>query len=176
MMLFCDETKFNASHWPAMWDAWVVSDPYSMADSSKGSSSNLPELKHFWGSVRGSSKDGHIFGRNHAISNQGSFHGWQHISMILCFSDDRGAFDDDDVWVYEGIALPGNRIMMGRWSQATTEHPLPDDYQCGPFLLWNVDESTVEPDFRPEEAWEFTATIKNPMFSSLPFADILGEE
>jgi hypothetical protein len=173
MTFFCDETKFNAEHWPLLWDEWVKSDPYGVTKSEKPSS-NQPELKHFWGTVRGS-KEGHVFGRNHAMSNQGNFHGWQHISMVVCFSDDQGAFDDDDIWVYEGIALPGNRIMLGRWSQPTIDQVLPDDYQCGPFILWNVDKSTAEPAIGSEEAWEFSSTIINPIFSSLPVSDVLDE-
>jgi hypothetical protein len=171
MTLFCDETKFDTEQWPIAWDAWVQSDPYSVADKSKGFLGSQPELKHFWGTIRGS-KEGHLFGRNHAMSNQGNFHGWQHISMVICFSDEQGAFDDDDVWIYEGIALPGNRIMIGRWSQPAMEYPLTDDYQCGPFIFWNVEESTAEPAVDAGEAWEFCSTIDNPLFSSLPASDI----
>ena len=95
--------------------------------------------------------------------------------MIVCFSDDQGAFDDDDVWVYEGIALPGNHVMMGRWSQPTEERELSDDYQCGPFILWNVDISAGNASISgvdAAEAWDFSTTITNPLFSSLPVVDI----
>lgn len=167
MTLFSDESIFSAKDWPVSWDTLVQSDTYSVP---KGDAlpKNRPTVKHFWGSIRGS-KNGHLYGRNHAISNQGDFHGWQHISMIVAFSDAQDAFNEDDIWVYEGITLPGNQTMMGRWSQISEEVPRPPDYQCGPFMFWGVPESTAEPEIKADDAWNFRELIDSPIFSSLPF-------
>ena len=43
---------------------------------------------------------------------------------------------DDECWCYEGVILPGGKVILGRWW-----HPLEegDDFVAtGPFIFWNV--------------------------------------
>ncbi|KAG8533295.1 uncharacterized protein KY384_002078 [Bacidia gigantensis] len=52
--------------------------------------------------------------------------------------DDIGIIDDD-CWCYEGIILPGGKIMVGRWW-----HPLDEEEfsSMGPFIFWSVDNKS----------------------------------
>lgn len=48
----------------------------------------------------------------------------------------------DSIWAYEGVVLPGGKIILGRWW-----HPLHGDDEemySGPFILWNVDTPKLE--------------------------------
>lgn len=112
-----------------------------------------------------------MFGRIHAVSNQDEFHGWQRVCIIACFENKHKEFDPLDVWVYEGVVLPGGRVIIGRWMQPTIDPLDPKSRESGPFLFWNVDQSTAEPEIYADEAWAFSATIDDPLFSSLPFPD-----
>ena len=47
--------------------------------------------------------------------------GWQRISFMKHFLNDYDQVDEDDLWAYEGVALPGGRIILGRWWGATVE-------------------------------------------------------
>ena len=45
---------------------------------------------------------------------------------------------DNDCWCYEGIVLPGGKIILGRWW-----HPLEDNgdlQSVGPFIFWNTEK------------------------------------
>jgi hypothetical protein len=173
MTFFANEEKFGAQHWPAIWDSWLNSDPYAMPHpTTKAPQQNRPELKHFWGTSRGL-KAGHMFARLHAVHNQGDFHGWQRVSLIKCFEDKNGNFNGEDVWVYEGVVLPGGRIIIGRWMEPySTLLDADDALNSGPFLFWNVDRGTAQPAITADEAWAFSATIDDPLFQSLPIPDM----
>jgi len=42
--------------------------------------------------------------------------GWQRVTMMKYFVDPiTGHMDDDALWAYEGVVLPGGQIMVGRW-------------------------------------------------------------
>lgn len=52
-------------------------------------------------------------------------------------------FEDADIdgayWAYEGVVLPGGKIILGRWWS-----PMQDleEINCiGPFIFWEVDEA-----------------------------------
>lgn len=45
---------------------------------------------------------------------------------------------NDECWAYEGVVLPGGKIMLGRWWSPTQDA---DELLCmGPFIFWEVDE------------------------------------
>ena len=42
-------------------------------------------------------------------------------------------------WAYEGVVLPGRKIMLGRWWSPVQDS---DEMTCiGPFIFWEVDEA-----------------------------------
>jgi hypothetical protein len=47
--------------------------------------------------------------------------GWQRVTFMKHFLDDYDQVDEDDLWAYEGVALPGGRMILGRWWAATVE-------------------------------------------------------
>lgn len=72
------------------------------------------------------------------LSLQQGIPGWQRFTMIKYYEDDFGQPDVDDLWAYEGVVLPGNQIILGRWF---SPDGLTNNQQySGPFLLWNVDD------------------------------------
>lgn len=44
--------------------------------------------------------------------------GWQRITFMKHFMDDFDQVDQDNLWAYEGVVLPGGRIILGRWWHA----------------------------------------------------------
>jgi hypothetical protein len=47
--------------------------------------------------------------------------GWQRITFMKHFMDDFDQVEQDNLWAYEGVVLPGGRIILGRWWYAS-EH------------------------------------------------------
>lgn len=182
---FSDEKKFASKHWPAGWNTVLDSDPYSELDNPSPSQSykksksrsksksttepsqaKRPQVKEFWGTSRGH-KTGHMFGRIHSVSNQGGFHGWQRVTMLKCFAKKDGNYDPDQLWVYEGVVLPGGRMILGRWSDMHGNPEYPDSIDSGPFIFWNVDRSTANPAIEEDEAWAFGRGVSDPTFEGL---------
>lgn len=55
------------------------------------------------------------------------------------FREADGAIDLENLWAYEGIVLPGGKIMVGRWWCPSDGEG--DRMYSGPFILWNVQRS-----------------------------------
>ena len=50
-----------------------------------------------------------------ALPDQCGIPGWQRITFMKHFADDLDYVDGENLWAYEGVVLPGGRIMVGRW-------------------------------------------------------------
>ena len=48
-----------------------------------------------------------------------------------------GAEVDDGCWAYEGVVLPGGKIVLGRWWSPLDEGG--EREWMGPFVFWNVE-------------------------------------
>ena len=46
---------------------------------------------------------------------QGGIPGWQRITFMKHFTQDYNNLNEDNLWAYEGVVLPGGRIILGRW-------------------------------------------------------------
>ncbi|CBX92578.1 hypothetical protein LEMA_P052840.1 [Plenodomus lingam JN3] len=68
--------------------------------------------------------------------------GWQRITFMKHFMENFDEVEQDNLWAYEGIVLPGGRMILGRWWYASEQVDFNQDYN-GPFILWAVDP---EPD------------------------------
>ena len=103
--------------------------------------------------------DFHAIGWLNALPDQCGIPGWQRITFMKHFAEDLDDVDSDNLWAYEGVVLPGGRIIVGRWwfaservdfdvsvSLCARSRKLVDtnseqkDYN-GPFILW-----AAEPD------------------------------
>ncbi|KAH7385622.1 hypothetical protein BKA66DRAFT_528087 [Pyrenochaeta sp. MPI-SDFR-AT-0127] len=76
---------------------------------------------------------------------QAGIHGWQRITFMKHFMDDFDQIDQvdqDNLWAYEGVVLPGGRIILGRWWFASDRVNFDNDYN-GPFILWAVDSEPI---------------------------------
>ena len=165
MTFFFDEEKFPIRAWPHEFDNILDSDPYSVLDepadvnrhSPRRRPKTRPEIKQFMGSSKGR-KNGHMFGRVHALSNQHDIHGWQRVTIMKFFENDHGNFDPDQIWAYEGVVLPGGRMILGRWWNARAD-PIDRTTLSGPFIFWNVDERNPGAPADAENTMSFAKTI-----------------
>ncbi|KZM28198.1 hypothetical protein ST47_g682 [Ascochyta rabiei] len=81
-----------------------------------------------------------------ALPDQCGIPGWQRITFMKHFAEDLDDVDSDNLWAYEGVVLPGGRIIVGRWWFASETVDFNRDYN-GPFILWaaepdNFDETS----------------------------------
>ncbi|RYN35811.1 hypothetical protein AA0113_g1302 [Alternaria arborescens] len=74
---------------------------------------------------------------------QGGIPGWQRITFMKHFTQDYNNLNEDNLWAYEGVVLPGGRIILGRWWFASEQGHRNLEYN-GPFILWAVDEPDME--------------------------------
>jgi hypothetical protein len=58
--------------------------------------------------------------------------------MMKYFVDSNNNIDLDALWAYEGVVLPGDQIIVGRWWSPEPDRNLSKIYS-GPFILWNTD-------------------------------------
>lgn len=64
--------------------------------------------------------------------------GWQRIIMMKYFLDENGNYEEGALWAYEGVMLPGEQLIVGRW-WAPDDNVPQDKVYSGPFIFWNVD-------------------------------------
>lgn len=59
------------------------------------------------------------------LAPQQGIPGWQRVTLMKHFDMDYAQSHNDDLWAYEGVVLPGGRLMFGRWWYAShePEHP-----------------------------------------------------
>ena len=50
-----------------------------------------------------------------ALPPQCDIPGWQRISFMKHFEEDLHEVGQDDLWAYEGVVVPGGRMILGRW-------------------------------------------------------------
>lgn len=79
------------------------------------------------------------------MPSQRSVPDWNRITMMKYFKHSDGSLDIGALWAYEGVILPGGKMIIGRWWAADPAKG-PENQYSGPFILWNVDASEPEPD------------------------------
>lgn len=63
--------------------------------------------------------------------------GWQRMTMMKYFETETGEIDVDALWAYEGVVLPGEQMVVGRWWSPGAGAD--EEMYSGPFILWCVD-------------------------------------
>ncbi|KAL5389947.1 hypothetical protein DPSP01_002006 [Paraphaeosphaeria sporulosa] len=134
----------SALPWPAVFEDRLHSLhpaelPQARAQHSKKSAPTAPNSIRFDG--HGEDLEDLYFasGWLNALPPQAGIPGWQRITMMKHFEDDIAAVQDDNLWAYEGVVLPGGKIILGRWWFASDEHINFDDEYGGPFIFWAVE-------------------------------------
>ncbi|KAJ9647878.1 hypothetical protein H2199_001654 [Coniosporium tulheliwenetii] len=82
---------------------------------------------------------------------QNDIPGWQRMTMMKFFFDSQGRPDEEALWAYEGVVLPGGQIMVGRWWSPDDTALTSKNMYSGPFVFWNVDRSVYGIPERPGE-------------------------
>jgi hypothetical protein len=100
---------------------------------------------HFTGHGNDDAEDFEMEGWLNPLPPQNGIPGWQRVTMMKFFREQDDTIDMGALWAYEGIMIPGGKIMIGRW-WCPTDGTGPDMYS-GPFILWNV---PCGPPKRPE--------------------------
>ena len=79
-------------------------------------------------------------GYTYPLPSQHGVPGWQRIVMMKYFLDDNGNYEEEALWAYEGVVLPGGQLIVGRWWAPDDNVPQEKIYS-GPFVFWNIDSS-----------------------------------
>ncbi|CZT16774.1 uncharacterized protein RCC_02609 [Ramularia collo-cygni] len=107
------------------------SDPKDDAPDAKP---NTFRIKHPRGADGQWIADGWI----ESLPSQSSISGWQRLSMTKFWVDTSGEIDYETMWAYEGVVLPGGRLIVGRW-WSPNESANTEKQYSGPFIMWNTD-------------------------------------
>ncbi|PBP22045.1 hypothetical protein BUE80_DR007040 [Diplocarpon rosae] len=174
MDIFFDNVQNSHYSWPQDWESILCSDPFEDPEQLRRAkrhnvpTDQKPGIRQFWGSCRGSRR-GHFFGRVHALTLQQGFHGFQRVSMMKFYTqmdhNEDHIYDAAQVWAYEGIVLPGGRIIVGRWWSARDD-PNNIGTTSGPFMWWNVDRSGTTELIEEREAFDFLDTLQDQIVVS----------
>lgn len=85
--------------------------------------------------------------------------GFKRMTMMKFFQDEFGVVDVNALWAYEGVVLPGDQIVVGRWWAPEGLDPNSiENMYSGPFILWNVD-SLMSFKKKNQQAEEFDASL-----------------
>lgn len=80
-------------------------------------------------------EDFHGAGWLNQLPSQQGISGWKRMTMMKYFEDGEGGWDNNALWAYEGVVLPGGQVMLGRWwspeepvagREVNLESPRPD--------------------------------------------------
>lgn len=72
------------------------------------------------------------------LAPQQSIPGWQRITFMKHFNPDLLHMHNDELWAYEGVVVPGGRLIVGRWWWASGE-PTDHNYVSeSPFASRNI--------------------------------------
>ncbi|KUJ20623.1 uncharacterized protein LY89DRAFT_578476, partial [Mollisia scopiformis] len=166
MSFFFDDAQYGTDKWPKQWERILGSDPFkelgNLRTRYRRNQPERPAIKQFWGTSRGS-KQGHFFGRIHAMAPQADIPGFQRLVMMKFYTKKENGeqvYDPTQVWAYEGVVLPGRRIVVGRWWDARGD--IDDErINSGPFIWWNVDRSGAAKPIDKDEAFDFLDSFQD---------------
>lgn len=57
----------------------------------------------------------HSSGRATPLPPQHGVPGWRRVVMMKYYRDRHGDVEENSLWAYEGVLLPGGQVMLGRW-------------------------------------------------------------
>jgi hypothetical protein len=108
----------------------------------------IPKVTNFYGIFSESSEVAYpIWGRIHALPKQQGIPGFQRLEMVAMKPDLDGQYDTlgEFIFHYETVVMPGNQIVLGRWTSLAASSTLSDGKTySGPFMFWAVEENQAE--------------------------------
>jgi hypothetical protein len=112
--------------WPAIFEEKLHSlrkraDPIIKAQTRGKSELEVPDSVQFTGVGVDLDDDFNAIGWLNALPEQHGIPGWQRITFMKHFMDDFDQIEQDNLWAYEGVVMPGGRIILGRWWYASEQ-------------------------------------------------------
>ncbi|KAF4306625.1 hypothetical protein GTA08_BOTSDO05150 [Botryosphaeria dothidea] len=138
-----DFPKDPAFHWPALFEHHLHSvtedrPPRTRAQHRTGDDAEFERINQRFQATGYDDEDFEAAGWLNQLPSQHGIPGWKRVTMMKYFEDGHGGWDNNALWAYEGVVLPGGKIMLGRWWSPDTNVPGRDPY-TGPFIFWNAD-------------------------------------
>lgn len=145
LTLHFDNGDAEKRKWPASFERYLQSLRNSALPShttqgrtrSKGKNTehsfhNIP----FTGVGEDLEDDFYALGWLNPLPEQEGIPGWMRITFMKHFMDDVDMVEQDNLWAYEGVVLPGGRIILGRWWFCNED----TDLNVGCFMYREEDE------------------------------------
>lgn len=112
--------------WPTIFEQKLNSlrpraDPIIKAQTREKPELKVPDSVQFTGVGVDLDDDFNAIGWLNALPEQHGIPGWQRITFMKHFMDDFDQLEQDNLWAYEGVVLPGGRIILGRWWYASEQ-------------------------------------------------------
>jgi hypothetical protein len=112
--------------WPPLFEARLHSQrnsppPLTTQGRSKPVTDTAQKDIQFTGTGTDLDDEFNAVGWLNALPDQHGIPGWQRITFMKHFMEDFDQVEQDNLWAYEGVVLPGGRIILGRWWYAS-EH------------------------------------------------------
>lgn len=106
----------------------------------ESSQASEPQLLCVTGEITVADKQYKLTGWLHTLPDQHRIPGWARLSMIRYQSDtSTGVVNEHRLFAYDGVMIPGGKIIFGRcWEILDIDPDFCDTYG-GPFLWWNTD-------------------------------------
>jgi hypothetical protein len=158
--------------WPKIFETRLQSlrntiEPQVAAQGRKPKADPSTDNVQFTGTGIDLDDDFNAIGWLNPLPEQHGIPGWQRITFMKHFMDDFDQVEQDNLWAYEGVVLPGGRIILGRWWYASEQVDFNVSGTCvresviskantkqkdynGPFILWAVDEPDIKEREREE--------------------------
>ncbi|KAH9835087.1 hypothetical protein Tdes44962_MAKER08589 [Teratosphaeria destructans] len=140
----------EGSMWPEIFERHLhsLSQPQhsrakTRAQHRSASPTSLPSNQRtsfqFRGIGQDAEEDFEALGWINALPSQHGIPGWQRMTMMKYYWVDveTGVIDEEALWAYEGVVLPGGQVVVGRWW--CTSDGVGEEMYSGPFILWCVD-------------------------------------
>ncbi|KAL1599584.1 hypothetical protein SLS60_007387 [Paraconiothyrium brasiliense] len=148
---FLTEEQQNKLTWPEMFESRLHARRDLDPDAAKAraqhrekypydTSEDAPSIR-FDGWGEEGDLDYFATGWLNPLPDQCGIPGFQRVTFMKHPYEDLNNVHQDGLWAYEGVVLPGGKIMIGRWWEATSDNINYNDDYSGPFIFWAVDPS-----------------------------------
>ena len=114
-------SAFFEDHLQSLCGAPPPTRPLKTQGRSQTQDMNAPQNLQFLGKGKNCDDKFQALGWVNGLPAQEGIPGWQRITLMKYFGGNGVEWDDDNLWAYEGVVLPGSRMILGRWWFASGE-------------------------------------------------------
>jgi len=120
----------SKAHWPEDAEQRLRSKRETLFDQTRAQHSKRSKMdpdgetsKNIHITGWGEDKDDFFYmsGWLNPLPDQSGIPGWQRITLLKHFQEEIDLTQQENHWGYEGVVLPGGRIILGRWWYASDE-------------------------------------------------------